>query len=306
SILHKHQLHLKPVINYWIEELKIALQTQFKQLAFPEKEFKFISTLDVDNLYAYKNKGLTRTAGALVKDFLRFDFKNLTRRISVITGKQADPFDVYEELTDFCNQEKTTLIYFFLQRSNTKYDRTIDPNSSSFKKIFAQFKNQRVLFGLHPSYHTYNNKHLLKKELELINSNSKSNINISRQHYLRYDIKITPSLLKETGIIADFSMGFASGSGYRAGTFTPFSYYNFTAEAAQELLMVPFVAMDGAYFVYSKTEAQVAENQLTSLAAEAKKLKGVFISVFHERTFDNELYPGFKQVYFNHIIKVKQ
>ncbi|MBK6522785.1 MAG: hypothetical protein IPG08_10850 [Sphingobacteriaceae bacterium] len=75
---------------------------------------------------------------------------------------------------------------------------------------------------MHPSYETVNNDELLKQEFDIIRNNSGSAIQISRQHYLRSNIKTTPKQLIANGVRADFSTGFAAGAGYRAGTFTPF------------------------------------------------------------------------------------
>jgi hypothetical protein len=49
SILYKNKQHLFPVVDQWIIELKEALKNKFRELQFPEKQFKIISTIDVDN-----------------------------------------------------------------------------------------------------------------------------------------------------------------------------------------------------------------------------------------------------------------
>ncbi len=297
SILYKDQQYLKPVVNSWIEELKQALLKFYPSIKFPQKKFQYISTIDVDNLYAYKNKGTTRTLGAIAKDILTFKFANLSRRIKVLKGKLKDPFDVYDELNELSQKTKIPLFYFFLQRSGTEHDRTVDPSSSAFKDIFEKLNKSGVGYGLHPSYETVNTIELLKQEFDLIRKNSNSPIQISRQHYLRFTMKTTPKQLIANGVMADFSMGFASGVGYRAGTFTPFYYYDLENEKATELLMVPFVVMDGVYFIYSNAGVAQAEKQIVELAEETKHLKGIFVTVFHERTFDEVLYPGFGDLY---------
>jgi hypothetical protein len=96
---------------------------------------------------------------------------------------------------------------------------------------------------------------------------------------------------------ADFSMGFASGAGFRAGTTQPFYFYDFKKEEGTEFLFVPFCAMDGAYFVYNNVSAETAFKELLSLKNEVRKVNGIFLSVFHERTFAEHLYPGFGEMY---------
>jgi hypothetical protein len=297
SILFKDQMHLRPVVNLWIEEFKKALIKFYPELRLPNKRFQYISTIDVDNLYAYKFKGSFRVVGASGRDMITFKINNLLRRFKVLQGKANDPFDIYEEISTLAKQKNIPLFYFFLQRTGTEYDRTVDPHSPAFKEVFEKLNKVGTEYGLHPSYDAYQNDALLKEEFEIMNSNSGKQITFSRQHFLRFNIKTTPQQLMAHGIKADFSMGFASGAGYRAGTFTPFYYYDLQNERATELLMAPFAIMDGVYFIYSQTDPQEAKKQILQLAEEARSLNGIFISVFHERTFDEALYPGFGELY---------
>lgn len=299
SIQFETGSHLIPLVNIWINELKLKLHAHYPSLKFPAKKFQYISTIDVDNLYAYKNKGALRTIGAFGKDLLKLDLMNFTRRLKVLLNKEQDPFDVYTKLEELSKSTRIPLIFFFLQRSNTKHDRTINPHSNAFKKVFEQLKKDGVAFGLHPSYYTSSEPELMKHEFDLIRKNSNCPVSISRQHYLRFDIRATPQILINNKVVADFSMGFASGVGYRAATFTPFYYFNLEANEVSNLLMVPFAAMDGAYFVYNQTSASDAELQIEKMAEQVKSLEGIFITVFHERTFDSVLYPGFGQLYSN-------
>ncbi len=297
SVLFKDGHHLKPQVNSWIEEFKQALLKFYPSIKFPQKKFQYISTVDVDNLYAYKHKSSARIIGASGRDVITFKLNNLIRRFNVLQGKMRDPFDVYDELNELSKAKNIPLFYFFLQRTGTEYDRTVDPNSSAFKELFEKLNKSGVGYGLHPSYETINNNELLKQEFDLMRKNSNSPIQISRQHYLRFNMKTTPRQLISNGVIADFSMGFASGAGYRAGTFTPFYYYDLENEKASDLLMVPFTVMDGVYFIYSNAGVAAAEKQILELAEEAKRLNGIFVTVFHERTFDEVLYPGFGGLY---------
>lgn len=290
--------HKKPLVNYWIRDFAIKLKEFFPQLKLPSKSFRYISTIDVDNLYAYKNKGFVRTTLAMAKDFLSLNFRNLSFRWKVIAGLKNDPFDVYEQLANTSNRTGIPLFFFFLQRSNTPFDRTINPKSGAFEPIFNLLKKKEIIFGIHPSYNAYTQNTLMEEECNSINTQSQTTVNLSRQHYLRWDAKLTPDCLIKNGIIADFTMGFASGSGYRASTFTPFYYFDLMHNESTELLLVPFAAMDGSYFIYSKTSATEAEDELLQMAEEARQLRGMFITVFHERTFHPDLYPGFSELYY--------
>ncbi|PBQ30840.1 hypothetical protein CNR22_03305 [Sphingobacteriaceae bacterium] len=299
SILYSGKFHLKPVVDLWIKEFAECLTKFYPELKFPEKKFKVISTIDVDNLFAYKAKGAIRTIGATAKDILKLDFKNLKERLLVLSGKKNDPFDIYAEVSDFCFESRIPLIYFFLFRTGTPHDRTVDPAYGAYQPVFKILKENHALFGLHPSYESSEKEGLMKAEIKDFRLKTKEEITLSRQHYLRFDIKSTPALLLENGIEADFTMGYASEPGFRAGTSHPFYYYNFNSEKAEELLFVPFCVMDGVYTVYEDLSPLVAYEQMLQLAKEVKSVNGFFISVFHERSFSDHLYEGFGILYKN-------
>lgn len=297
SFLYQQKFHLKPVVDIWIEELKSALKAVYPEVKFPEKKFKTISTIDVDNLFAFKAKGWMRTLGASARDVLNRDFFNLKLRWQVVLGRKRDPFDVYADISEFCFEQRIPLIWFFLFNTGNAYDRTVNPRSNAFLRVFRALKENHALFGLHPSYHSSFKKEILRNELKSLSEKSNEPITLSRQHYLRFDIRTTPALLLREGIIADFTMGFASYPGFRAGTSRPFHYYDFDQESASELLFVPFCAMDGAYTVYDLADPDAALSSMLNLAKEVKKINGFFITVFHERTFFDHLYMGYGTLY---------
>jgi hypothetical protein len=297
SLLFRQGLHLKPVVDEWVMELAELLQRNYAILQWPALTFRVISTIDVDNLFAYRCKGLLRSLGAGLKDLLKADLYSFRERLKVLSGKANDPFDVYDEVSEFCGGQQIPLFYFFLFRSGTRYDRTVNPASGAFKNVLARIRHQKAWVGLHPSYDASVHPDLLQKEVKDFSEELQERVILSRQHYLRFDIRSTPTQLLSNGILADFTMGFASCPGFRAGTSRPFFYYDFLAEKETGLLFVPFCVMDGAYTVYGQTGADEAYRSMLQLAQEVKKTKGLFISVFHERTFFNHLYPGFHPLY---------
>lgn len=300
SIFFKQGFHLKPVVECWLNELSEKLT-----IVLPKRNFKVLSTIDVDNLYAYRSKGFVRTLGACAKDLLKLDLKNLRERLAVISGKKADPFDIYENVSDFCFEQKIPLIYFFLYRSGTKYDRTVEPDSPAFAEVFAAVDKNHAGIGIHPSYDASVKPEILRREIKAIAAKSKKEISFSRQHFLRFNIRTTPPELIDNGIEVDFTMGFASEQGLRAGTTLPFYYYDFSEEKSCNLLFVPFCTMDGVYTVYKNISSEKALDTMYKLAEEIKKAGGNFVSVFHERSFSDHLYPGFGTLYKKLHLKLK-
>jgi hypothetical protein len=285
-------------VDRWIEELRQALKHKFPEIEFPGPESGVIATIDVDNLFAFRNKGLVRTAGGMVKDVLRGDLKGLSERVKVVYGGRRDPFDVYDEVVTFCKERHITLKFFFLYGGNTPYDRSITPSSGIYGPVFRLIHHGGAEVGLHPSYETWKDPDSLRSEKQLLESHAGSMVTGSRQHYLRFDIRITPKVLMQAGIATDYTMGFASAPGFRAGTAHPFRYYDFDTEKEQPLLFIPFCAMDGAFTVYDRVDPAKALGTLRALHGEVKRYGGLFVTCFHERTFSERMYPGFGKVFF--------
>jgi hypothetical protein len=307
SLFYQYNAHLKPVADQWIHALRLSLEKFYTGLTFSAPAFRFISTIDLDNLYAYSYKGFLRTIGGCLKDIASFDFLNLKERLLVVLGGKKDPFDIYEEISAFCLQHQIPLFYFFLFSNASANDRTVSPaNTGAFKKVIDTVKRHEAFIGLHPSYNAAYETALFEKEIAAFSSTSGEKIILSRQHFLRFDIRTTPQLLMRQGIIADFTMGFASEPGFRAGTAYPFNYYDFNAEQEADLLFIPFCAMDGAYTIYSQQNTEKSLGSLMELAGEIKKTGGCFATVFHERTFYDRLYKGFGPLYKNLHIHLKE
>lgn len=305
SLFFKNNFHQKPVLEIWINELREKLNSLFPWKPLFARDFNVMSTIDVDNLFAYRAKGFVRTAGACVKDILKGDIKNLKERVSVLRGKKSDPFDIYENVSDFCFEQKIPLIYFFLYRTGTTYDRTVNPDSPTFTEVFETVSKNYAAIGIHPSYDASVQPEILQSEVKLISSKSNKTISFSRQHFLRFNIRSTPNELLMNGIEVDFSMGFASEQGLRAGTTLPFYYYDFAREKSSDLLFVPFCTMDGVYTIYKNISSEQALDAMLNLAKEIQAAGGNFISVFHERSFSDHLYPGFGTLYKKLHLKLK-
>ena len=305
SWLFKNNVLQTPIVDEWIYALKAQLMNQFPSLSFPKKQFKYISTIDVDNLFAYQHKGFIRSVGGAFKDLIAGRFANIKERVQVLLKTKKDPFDIYEELSKNALDSNYSLIYFFLFSNATKYDRTVSPKNPIYKTVTKTIQQHQALIGIHPSYNTFTNELQLKQELNDWSALTTIHTTLSRQHYLRFDIKQTPPLLLKNGILADFSMGFASQIGFRAGTSHPFHYFNFNTEQAEALLFVPFVWMDGYYFVYESISPEALYTQVLKLAETVKKVNGLFVSVAHERSFSDTIYKGFNTTYKKLAIALK-
>ena len=96
SIAFQHQFLEKAIVNRWVNFLGEIITRIYPHLHINKPKFQFISTIDVDNAFAFKQKGIMRSLGGYVRGLVNLNRKNIVDRTKTIFGKMQDPFDTYE------------------------------------------------------------------------------------------------------------------------------------------------------------------------------------------------------------------
>jgi signal transduction histidine kinase len=120
----------------------------------------------------------------------------------------------------------------------------------------------------------------------------------SRQHFLKLKMPQTYQQLLKSGISADYTMGFASLAGFRAGTCTAYYFFDLSRNQRTELLIHPFQVMDVTLKNYLQMEAEDADQLIEELMLEVKKVNGTFISLWHNESLkDSGQWLGWRKVF---------
>ena len=151
SILNKYNLIKKPVINIWANWLAKEITQKYPAIVFRKKRFKFLSTIDIDNAWAYLNKGFWRTYGTQLKAVLKGNFSEYKLRLKVLNGKEKDPYHTYEYLDSVFSENEDKVKFFFLLGDYAKFDKNISHEILGFQKLIKRIsKNYDVC--IHPSF----------------------------------------------------------------------------------------------------------------------------------------------------------
>ena len=299
SILEKYGLLQKPIVNIWAERIAELFQAKYPELVFPTKKFNFISTIDIDNAWAFRHKGIWRTAGGLVKTLLNGNFSECTLRRKVLTGAQKDPFDTYPYLNSIFKGNEEKVKYFILLGDYNEFDKNIAHKNKSFRNLIRDLAS-RFDVGIHPSFVAgeSNDEEKTKNEKLRLQDIVGKEIKISRQHFLKLKFPQTYEHLRLSGIEADFTMGYAEQIGFRAGICTPYFFYDLKREAATNLLIVPFQVMDVSLRNYLQLSPQQAMLEIEKIMVEVKNVGGTFVSLWHNETVNNQgLWEGWREVF---------
>lgn len=102
--------------------------------------------------------------------------------------------------------------------------------------------------GLHGSYLSAKRLPLLIEQRQDIEEVVQRPVTSIRQHYLQYDISITPIVQAAAGLLCDSTQGFNSSIGFRSGTSFPYWCWDFDRAEQLPLLEIPLSVMDIALF----------------------------------------------------------
>ena len=225
------------------------------------------------------------------------NLKSFWDRLLVLLRVRKDPYNTFEHILALSNTYKVKVIFFFLIADYTTFDTNVSATKRQFRLLIKHIADYASI-GLHPSYYTMKNSAMLKKEKERLESITNIPTTISRQHFLRFSLPETYQNLIDLEINEDYSMGYASHVGFRAGTSIPFHFFDLDFEIQTPLLIYPFALMDTTLNDYMGLTPKQSLGRTKDLLHEVMKVKGTFITLFHNESVSGYLrWNGWQKVY---------
>ena len=289
----------EPIIDQWCMILKNLLLKSFPDLKFGSRKFEFIPTIDIDRAYHYKSSGVIKNTARVIKALFNWNSEKLSNIINTGLGKQKDPFDTYQFLNSAHEKHKLKPIFFFLLsfKGDKSHDVNIHPNDDLLQQLILETAKSATV-GIHPSYASNSSFNKLKEEKALLDNLLNDNVEIARQHYLKLHLPKTYLQLIKAGINHDYTMGHAAEVGFRAGTCTPFFWYDLQLDKQSHLKVHPFAVMDATLQKYLKLKPTEAIALIEKLINSVKMVNGTFYSLWHNESLsETGNWKGWKPVY---------
>ena len=287
----------KPLVDIWTIALGDRLKAFFPDLPVKKRRFEFVPTYDIDAAWAYKHKGVFRTAGGFVRDLVAGDRNEINERHQVLRGKRRDPFDSFDFMLDLQKEFKLNPIYFILCGDYDTNDKNISLRSEPFRNLIKHLGDYADV-GIHPSYSSYLDLEEMRREIDGLSDVLHRPLTKSRQHFLRMNLPRSYQKLIELDISDDYTMGFASQAGFRAGIADTFRFYDLENDMVTNLLVHPFALMDGTMRDYLNLDVEASLNLAKQLVDEVKAVDGTFIYLTHNETLGGEKrWVGWPEMY---------
>ncbi|MDB9755341.1 polysaccharide deacetylase family protein [Winogradskyella sp.] len=295
SLAYTHKFLNQPVVDIWAYKLRAVLQKRFPNYKFPERSFKIKPVIDVPAAYYFKQKGLLRTIGGTLTDLGRFNLRQLYQRYLVIMGFKRDPYDTFKWII---RKQKTTNFKFmvlFLIGDYSTYDKNISTNKKQFIALIKSVADYCDV-GIKASYFALNDISILKQEKLKIEGIVNRDLKAVRHSFSKLNLPTSYRNLVELEIHQDFTMGYVDTLGFRAGTCTPFQFYDLDYEIQTPLQINPYQCLDFALLKY-KSELDKTEH-FKKILEEVKAVNGTFVPIFHNYSLsDLDRWKGFKSLF---------
>tara|TARA_R110002111_G_scaffold60230_6_gene100806 strand:- start:6397 stop:7608 length:1212 start_codon:yes stop_codon:yes gene_type:complete len=300
SLAYKQKFLNQPVVDIWAYKLKDVLAKRFPDYKFPVRNYKVQPVIDVPMAYYFKHKGLLRIIGGTLNDLRRFKLKQLYFRYLVLFGFKRDPYDTFRWVIRKQNNYNFKFMVLFLIGDYSTYDKNINTNKKEFVSLIKSVADYCDV-GIKASYLALDDVSILKKEKIKMEAITHTDLKAVRHSFSKLNLPISYRNLVELEINQDYSMGYIDTLGFRAGTCTPFQFYDLDYEVQTPLQINPYQCLDYALLKYN-SELDKTEH-LQKIIREVKAVNGTFIPVFHNYAFsDLDRWKGYRSL-FNLILE---
>lgn len=280
SLAYRHHFLEEPVVDQWMQKTLERLYAIFPNQEHSTRRFRHLKTIDVDNVFAYRHKGILVNGMHLLADAIKGRTSIAKQRLKAILRLEKDPYFNLEEMAETHAPYANDTIFFFHCGSYGKFDKKVWLPSMSYaavrKKIAKQFG-----VGLHPSYRSAHQSNIFNIEKSVLEFHTGNKVSSCRSHYLLFSLPNDYRMLESSGITDDYTMGYSNYPGFRAGTSLPFHFYDLEEERTSSLVIHPFCVMDKTLRSNMNLDAPAAKKYILSMAEKVKAVDGEFVTLFH-------------------------
>jgi len=293
-----------PEVDRWLVKRRreLSARTKLAPLWPNGKRFAACLTHDVDILsgratlgqaFRHAAGGLDR--GSAARDPLRYA-RPPVRAARVLRGgvsRSPSMERTLELSTALESRYGATASYFFTVPPNgggSRYDCTyaltdrcrFRRSRTTVAHVIRALADEGFDVGLHGSYFSAVKQGMLAAERETLERAVGITAMTTRQHFLHWQITLTPGLQEAAGFVADSTLGFNRAAGYRASTTLPFRPFDVMADRGFTLLEVPLVVEDTALLgPIAVGGPQSPQDAVRAFVDTAREVGGAVTLLFH-------------------------
>lgn len=193
--------------------------------------------------------------------------------------------------------------------SDCSYELTdrvaFDGQKCTVAEMIREIARRGWEIGLHPSWYSFDNAEEMKRQKAAMETALGHDVVSVRQHFLHYDIRVTPRIQAEAGLRYDSTLGFNDNVGFRFGTCYPWRLYDLQADEELPIVEVPLIIQDGALLNPAKgmrLDEDTAFQYVVQITEAVERVGGVLTLLWHPNSIAN---PGWFDLYLKTLILLK-
>lgn len=267
--------------------LDIALNHFYEKLGIDiTNKYNIFPTIDIDIAYKHKGKNAIIWILSLARNLVAGNVKEVGERIRVLFGDK-DPWDTYDYLNEVLMPLKSQVRFFVHAGQRSKYDKPVKLSFRPYRKALLSIKENYEI-GIHPDYIKGQQEKGIVHQKQKLEKALGIKITRSRHHFLRIHVPTTYPKLNHLGIAHDYTMGYSSDTGFRAGTAQSFRFFDLNLNCSTPLLIHPFCMMDVTLKNSMALSFESAKNEIQRLKNVCQENKTPFCFIFHNESVSNE------------------
>lgn len=283
-----------PVVNHLFDELEKIISINFPKLSFGQEQNPIIEySHDVDYIEKTLQLRLKQTAFNFFKTYKSALSPILLTEQAKRTVKFffSNPsywqFDYWENIETEAHIRSVFYVYAKTGKQNPKA-WLLDPSYDIAKNRVLQSRLKSLIrkgfeVGLHGSYYSAIDGKLLSKEKTVLEKSIGAELQKTRQHWLRYDEKITPYIHNEL-FKYDATLGWNDCMGFRSGIAGRYRPYDHKNKRPFDYMITPQLIMDSHIYDYGADHVKCLEEKALRILEGLKQFKTPHISIsWHQR-----------------------
>lgn len=270
--------------------------------------FAVCLTHDVDQVSRYDLRGSWRRVANRLRFFSRERHRRFRRSVLAAVYQAAqsighvgggDLLHCYEKWLHLEEEVGAKSTFLFLPErpgirhftdGSYRFDDKIrfDGQACSVGEMMREMARRGWEVGLHATWNSWGTVDEMKCQKGQVAQEVGRDVVSVRQHCLHFDIRTTPHVQNEAGLLYDSTLGFNDDIGFRFGTSYPWRLRDLQAKQALPLLEIPLIVQDKALLVFLATgNKDLAFEYLQAVVESVESVGGVLTLSWHPNRIED-------------------
>ncbi len=236
-----------PIVDLWVSKFQKKLSSTFNEIdkknsGKPSKKI----FLEVPLAFRYSNRSFLENLEDFFSSIWKLNFKQLIIQISVLIRLKNDPYDTFDLWKEWFKKSSIKPQVFFLFSHSSSYQVTTSIFNLRFRKIIKKTGDFFSL-GLLASVKAQidSKKQMIREKNDFQKLTNRTIFDVRLNNGI-VDLRKDYEMLSENEFRNDYSMGYLDQAGFRAGTATPFYFYDVSREFQISLKLIPIFATENS------------------------------------------------------------